>query len=509
MPTLTASFRASSFGRLVRGFGDDKGGSVALMFALSLVALCLLVGAAIDFGRWLQARHQTIAAMDAAVLAGGRVLQLDSTNVDGARAAASQYYAENVRGRTPVIRDTISFAPADNNTTFIASGNAYISTAFLGLANIPELPLLNAAATSYSKAKIATGGQHNAPVEISLMLDVTGSMGSGTKFADLKTAASDLVNIVINNSVQYNPTRIAIVPFAEGVRLPAGSFSTAVGDPVKIVRKSTGNGNNKKALLYNRSENCVVERTGTNRYTDAAPGSGDYVTPFRNLAATIAAKDGTVSIDGSTTKTAGAAATISWESGSNLSQSQKTNLSNAANTFGSCPLSADDEVMPLSSDKEALKTKIENLDLAGSTAGQIGTAWAWYTLSPNWNALWPADAQAAAYGSNAHKYTILMTDGEYNLQYDADGVQTGSTGAGSAANDDSTTQARSLCTEIKKTGITVYTVGFALGKNQTAIQTLSQCATDSGKAYTADNGAQLQQAFRDIALKISQLYLTQ
>jgi hypothetical protein len=101
-----------------------------------------------------------------------------------------------------------------------------------------------------------------------------------------------------------------------------------------------------------------------------------------------------------------------------------------------------------------------------------------------------------------------MTDGEYNLQYDAKGITTGESGAGAAANGDSTTQARSICTAMKATGITVYTVGFALGGNQTAIQTLSQCATNAGTAYTADNGSQLQQAFRDIALKITQLYLT-
>jgi hypothetical protein len=78
----------------------------------------------------------------------------------------------------------------------------------------------------------------------------------------------------------------------------------------------------------------------------------------------------------------------------------------------------------------------------------------------------------------------------------------------SAANGCSTTQARALCTAMKAKGIVVYTIGFQLGGNQTAIDTLNQCATEPGKFYTADNGDQLKQAFRDIALKLTSLYLS-
>jgi Flp pilus assembly protein TadG len=453
MRSFIASPQASPSGRLARRLRHDERGSVAMLFAFMLVALCLFIGAAVDFSRWLQARHQTIAAMDAAVLAGGRVLQLDDKNIDGARAAAALYYTENVKGRTPVIKDTIAFNPIENNTAFVASGNAYIKTAFLGLANIKELPLLNTAEANFSKAVLAAGGSSNSAVEIALMLDVTGSM-AGTKITDLKKAAGDLVNIVISSSPMQNPVRMAIVPFAEGVRLPTSANTAARGTPKTKVTVGSG----FFTQTYYPSE-CVVERTGTNKYTDVAPAKNNYVMTLFNSA-------------------------------------------------GKCGLSANDEMMPLSSDKTALTNKINKLDIAGGTAGQVGTAWAWYTLSPNWNSLWATASNAAAYDAGTRKFAILMTDGEYNLQYDSNGVTTGEFGAGSAANGDSTTQARSVCTAMKAKGITVYTVGFALGGNQTAIQTLSQCATNAGTAYTADNGSQLQQAFRDIALKITQLYLT-
>jgi hypothetical protein len=36
---------------------------------------------------------------------------------------------------------------------------------------------------------------------------------------------------------------------------------------------------------------------------------------------------------------------------------------------------------------------------------------------------------------------------------------------------------------------------------------MTQCASDPSMAYTPSSGNELQQAFRDIALKINQLYL--
>ncbi len=62
---------------------------------------------------------------------------------------------------------------------------------------------------------------------------------------------------------------------------------------------------------------------------------------------------------------------------------------------------------------------------------------------------------------------------------------------------------------MKNAGITVYTVGFELGGSYSeSYKTLQQCASDSSKFYSADSGVQLQQAFRDIGLKLSKIYLS-
>ena len=61
----------------------------------------LAIGAAVDISRWLHARDQTIAAVDAAVLAGGRWLQTSASDNAGAIATAQKFYSQNVASRLP------------------------------------------------------------------------------------------------------------------------------------------------------------------------------------------------------------------------------------------------------------------------------------------------------------------------------------------------------------------------------------------------------------------------
>ncbi len=155
--------------------------------------------------------------------------------------------------------------------------------------------------------------------------------------------------------------------------------------------------------------------------------------------------------------------------------------------------------MPLTNNKSGLKSRIDSFSASGSTAGSLGTAWAWYMLSPKWAGIWPSTSQPAAYNApKLQKIAVLMTDGEYNYF---------SGGSKSSSTVNSYTQ--SLCTNMKNAGITVYTVGFELGSNNSAAKTmLTNCASDSSKFYDAADGAALRQAFRDIALQLAQLRIS-
>ena len=260
---------------------------------------------------------------------------------------------------------------------------------------------------------------------------------------------------------QYT-SKISIAPFTADILLPSTALNAARGSNLPTSEKVNG-------TTYYLS-GCVVERTGTQKYTDAAPGTNQYVMG-------------------------------EYTSNYTTVKGKKTGVCTVQST-----------VLPLTSDKTALLNEINSLVAGGDTAGHLGTAWAWYTLSPNWNSLWPSNG-AAPYGSaNLQKIAILMTDGDYNIQYSSKGIGVDNNYTGScpdAANGCSGAQALSQCAAMKAAGITIYTVGFTIpSSDTTAINLLTQCASDPSKFYSAADGTQLQQAFRDIAIKLSSLYLS-
>ena len=184
-----------------------------------------------------------------------------------------------------------------------------------------------------------------------------------------------------------------------------------------------------------------------------------------------------------------------------------------ASSTGSCPTPT---IVPLSDSKTALKASVSSFSAGGSTAGQIGLAWAWYLLSPEFAYLWPTASQPAAYDEpNLMKVLILMTDGEFNTTY-CNGVLSKDSGFGNgsshincnAPNGDGWTHAMQLCDAIKATGIKLYTVGFDIAGNQTLQDLMSDCSSGAGYAYVADSGTDLKTAFKEIAQNISALRLS-
>ena len=171
--------------------------------------------------------------------------------------------------------------------------------------------------------------------------------------------------------------------------------------------------------------------------------------------------------------------------------------------------------MPLSSDKTALKARIGSLTHAGSTAGQIGLAWGWYMVSPEWKALWTDKSEPAAYSKpQLLKVVILMTDGAFNSPY-CKGViaKNATSGSGSdddhnecdATNGDPFTQAATMCTNMKAKGIIIYTVGFNVGSETAVKNLMNNCATSPEYVYMPNGGAELKVAFRAIAQDINSL----
>ena len=169
-----------------------------------------------------------------------------------------------------------------------------------------------------------------------------------------------------------------------------------------------------------------------------------------------------------------------------------------------CPAAA--TVTALTNDRAKLQPTINALAPGGWTSGHLGTTWAWGLLSPNWAPIFPANSAPAPYGdTSTRKIAILMTDGIYNT---VGGTNDG-TEFGGSYGVDSRARAVALCAAMKAKGITVYTVGFIkAGDNIAAADTLKTCATDDSHFYRAEDGQQLDSAFRDIAQKIAAIRLS-
>lgn len=190
---------------------------------------------------------------------------------------------------------------------------------------------------------------------------------------------------------------------------------------------------------------------------------------------------------------------------------------NYASTSNACDTGTG--IIPLTTDTAALHNRINSLTATGSTAGQVGAAWGWYMVSPNWGYLWPSAAnRPAAYGTpETQKIVVLMTDGAFNSPY-CQGViaRDALTGSGAttdhincnATNGSSASQTIAICNAMKQRNIIVYTVGFHIDNDATAMSVFSQCATDSSHFFLADDRVTLQNAFQQIGQSISQLRLT-
>ncbi|MEL7480340.1 MAG: VWA domain-containing protein [Pseudomonadota bacterium] len=156
-----------------------------------------------------------------------------------------------------------------------------------------------------------------------------------------------------------------------------------------------------------------------------------------------------------------------------------------------CP---DAWVVPLTSEEGFLEDYIEELEADGATAGHLGIEWSWYILSQDWNAVWPNGNDANSVGTpNLRKAAILMTDGEFNRRYDN-------------SQGNSVQQARDACSAMRSEGITIYSVAFRAPASGEAI--LRECAADDSRFFIAENGDELEQAYRAIAVALTELRLT-
>lgn len=613
-------------GALAREFAKDRRGNVAMMWALMLTTLIGLTGITVDFTRAMAIKNQIQNAADGASLAAAR--PQGNVSLADRTAAARAYFDSEAGGVAQNVQFSVAQL-ADHTYRVTVDSTMDLSLARL----ISAEPW-----TVHVESEAAQGGVN---LEVALVLDTTGSM-SGTKITALRTAATDLVNTVVQDTQTPYYSKLALVSYSVGVN--AGSYAAAVRGAVPGARSITGaswsvgnavavtgatranpvvitanahgftNGqtvylsgikgmtqinnqyyrvsyiNANSFALQNASTGANINGSsysnwqagGTQRAQRCQTSACEIVVTannhgFANNAnvfitgvggmtqinnATGSGSGTTWPASGVTTNTfvltgsTGPSYTAYTSGGSAYCSTygceyyRFTNASNTTNVFrvstcttertgaqaytdagpstaflsfnypstarnGACPTNT---VLPLTSNRNTINSRISGLTASGYTAGQIGTAWGWYMLAPGFASLWPAANQPADYGTpETLKVMVLMTDGAFNTNYCNGVIAQNASGAGNnvdhincnATNGNPLTQALSLCTAMKARGIVIYTVGFDMaGESQASRDMMRDCASSASNAYMADNATELSDAFRQIGQSISQLRIT-
>lgn len=189
-----------------RSFWRDQRGNTAVLFALSIVPLLLAAGCAIDYLRYVNARTEIQAALDAGALAAAA--SADLSNAQRVEAGERMF----ARGLSADIA-----ADASLEADFVVKETKVVATASYALpASLMRLAGFDAMPVDVGAEIVMP---ENKKVEIALVLDYSGSMAEKlagqVKYVAMKNAAKSLVN----NLAGADPkkVKIGLVPFSHHV----------------------------------------------------------------------------------------------------------------------------------------------------------------------------------------------------------------------------------------------------------------------------------------------------
>lgn len=515
------------------GLGRNANGNVAITVALAAPLIALLVSGMLEYGSASSASSTLQDSLDAAVLAVARSdadTQAEYQNI-GMRALEA-----NLRFRPGASLDPAgtTFMPADDGRKVVATASAKLSSSILGGVSSQVLDI-----GAKSEAL------RPADLEVALVLDVTGSMAQGTKLADLKVAAKDLIDIVVQDQQEPFYSKVALVPYSMAVNV--GALAASVRGPiapsVPITQVSNGSSmvvtapnhgfTNGQFIYINNIQGLqrstdTVQHINNQAYQITSVTTNSFVLggvdgrkygPYSSggtASCTHAgcqwyrfqdAKDGTNRVYEVST-------CVTERTGANAYTDTQPSLALLGRNYPSAGC-LNSTIQPLSSDRASLKGKIDALQAVGSTGGHIGVGWGWYMLSPKFGYLFPTAGRPAAYEkNNLIKAVVIMTDGEYNSAY-CNGVisRDSTTGSGgpethincNAPNGHSFTQATAQCAAMKNAGVKVYTVGFNVVNDQRARDLVNNCASSPKHVHLPTTGADLKSAFRLIGQELAAL----
>ncbi|MGO4717220.1 vWA domain-containing protein [Bradyrhizobium sp. 2TAF24] len=428
-------------------FLRDRNGNVAITFAILIIPLLGLVGAAIDYSRANHARSAMQAALDATAL----MLSKDAANLTATEltARAKTYFnALYTRADAPNVGFSASYTAqasgGGSNVALTASGT--LPTDFMKLAGVPKLDFSVGATAKWGITRL----------RVAMALDNTGSMQSANKMNALKSAATALIDQFSASNKTDGDVYISIVPFAKDVNVGVNNV-------------------NKSWLKWNGATDTWDENNGTCKYYNRAASKS----ACQN-------QGGTWIADNHNTWTG---CVTDRDKNYDIRSDEPTSSATAfpAEQYGACPT----ELLPLTNNWSALKQKINAMQPSGNTNQAIGLAWAWLSLLQQS----PLNAPALDPNYQYISAIILLSDGDNTQNRYSSNV---------AAID---TRQRLLCTNAKDAGIQIFTI--QVNTDGSATSSVMQDCASPGNFYPTTTSSGIAGAFKDIYASLSKLRLAQ
>ncbi len=492
-----------------------------MFMAVGAVAFVGVVGISVDAMRGYLVQSRLSSALDAAGLAGARVMYSDTRNAD-----IQMYFDANFpNGYLGATVTGPIFTIDPSNEVITLTAEATIGTT---LTQVLGFDNLTVAATSEITRQTEL-------LDVVLAIDMSGSMNkavdgsnnppAGESRMELaRAAALDLVDILYGADELAPLLKIGVVPWSGKVNVMnpniafnAGATTTvavpAFANPITAAAQSEVYvPNNSPVPLLSMppaaepfvDDNGNGVRNSGESYTDVN-GNGKYDVEWQGCVFTRYLTGGVgddadmmvgpaIGVGG---KDWPAWEVIDWQ-GEPVSGFAKCPLAVSGYECTSC---LSHGITPLQTTKAAITAAIADLTLPGGSTEMLGgLAWAWRTLVPA-APFTEADPDPDGQRTQA---IILLTDGEYT-GWSGDGYKTQlgfNTGAQTLANQ----RLRDLSTIIKESGVVIYTIQFAVN-SPTLEQLMKDVASgpDSPFYNKAPTAADLQEVFKEVANDLSQL----
>ncbi len=215
------------------GFKNDEDGSLVIFSLFIFIMILFVAGMAVDMMRYETRRVAMQNTLDGAILAASSLKQeidaeeLVKDHFDKAGFGRDAVTIDKTKTKDTLVNDTILVGRTVNATTDIG-----VETLFMGLLGVDSL---NGDAIGTAKETVQN-------VEISLIVDISGSMGNDNRMVNLKVAAKKFIDTVYLNEAPGTTTSVSIIPYNATVvvgeellnRLNAGG-QTNIVDPVPSI----------------------------------------------------------------------------------------------------------------------------------------------------------------------------------------------------------------------------------------------------------------------------------